>query len=87
MQDIEACISSAEVPFPIFTAVSDTSLGMSQKDDKWYTWYEFTPYSVENITCSLRIPQDSFGSKFNKGMLTDDTALAEKLGSLMGMWG
>lgn len=87
MQDIQERIALAEVPFPIFTAISDTSLGMAQKDHKWYFWYEFTPYSVENIDCSLRIPQASFGSKFNEGAVTNETVLPEKLGSLMGMWG
>lgn len=84
MCDIAKRIDSAQYPFPICTAISETNLGTNK--EKWYNWFEFNPFEVENDTIGLCIPAHAYGNKFQHGK-TPLLSQPESLGSIMATCG
>lgn len=79
LSDQRKRVRIADVPFPIYTAVSGEG---SLK----HSWYEFTPFEVGNIWLKSYVPTWAFGRKFNKGVSVD-FAPEQSLGFYLGTFG
>lgn len=72
-------VVSAQVPYPIYTAVRAEPYAASQ-------WYEFTPYEVGGSWLGCYIPSWGYGRAFNNGVSVDN-APEQSLGFHMGTFG
>ncbi len=83
-------VDSAQVPFPIYTAVTPkqfTDLEPTKDPVNYYHWVTFDPYHVELEALQKSIPSWAFGRTFKDGTSVETMVPPLSLGNLMGIWG
>jgi hypothetical protein len=79
LSDQVRAIASADVPFPIYTAVRG-------EDKAPQDWYEFTPYEIGASWLGMYVPSWAYGRKFYAGV-SQDFAPEQSFGFQMATFG
>lgn len=74
-------IKTADVPYPIYTAI-DAREAVAKEPH----WFEYTPHEIGSPYFGVYVPTWAYGRLFNSGQSLS-FAPEQSLGSLMGTWG